>query len=212
MVIQANKPQEEKRRYQQQYDKVRCPECGRQHTVRRSIEGSGELLDSSLNGNSDIIPAFGASDTVCEAPGYQEQAAALALSSATTLDVGTEQPLETQGATWTLCAVLLPIGNNSNPLRYYMIHVLGSMDTISQDTVSFNLTGETIHRLAEYYNAVCIHPAQQQRFLISLHAYRYLASYNEVLDAIESDGNGEFKGTQSDTAKQGILGLFDILD
>lgn len=212
--MQANKPQEERRQYQQQYDKIRCSECGRQQIVRRSIEGSEERFDSSLNGNSSMIPAFRASDTTCEASGYQEQATVdtLALSSATTLDVGNEQPLETQEATWTLCAILLPIGSNSNPLRYYMIHVLGSMDTISQDNVSFILTGETIHRLAEYYNAACINPAQQQRFLTSLHAYRYLASHNEVLDAIESDGNGEFKGSQSDAAKQEILGIFDILD
>lgn len=157
-------------------------------------------------------PPFGAFDTACKASGYQGQATVdpLALSSAATLDVGNEQPFETHEATWTLCAVLLP--NNSNPLRYYMIHVLGLMDTVSQETVSFILTGETIHRLAEYYNAFCINPAQQQRFLMSLHAYRYLAGHDEVLDAIESNGNGEFKGNQSDAAKQGILGLFDILD
>ncbi len=228
--MQINKPQEEKRLYQQKYDKTRCSECGRQRIVARSLEdgASGELFDYSPNGMSNIFaqfscmdPLFRASDTTCEVPGYQEQTTVedtLALSSvdssATSLD-GRNSPsylVETQEAIWTLCALLLPIGNSSNPLRYYMIHVLGVMDTISRETVSFTLTGETIYRLAEYYNTVCINPAQQQQFLGSIHAYRYFAGHDEVLDAIESDGNGEFKGEQSDAVKKDILNFLDMLD
>lgn len=227
ILMQTNKPQEEKRRYQQKYDKTRCSECGRRQTVVRSIEdgASGELFDSSPNDMSDIFAQTSCmdplSDRTCEAPGYQDQATvedALALSSvdspATSLYGRNDLSylVESQEAIWTLCALLLPIGNGSNPLRYYMIHVLGIMDTISQETVSFTLTGETIYRLAEYHDTVCINVAQKQKFLRSIHAYRYFAGHDEVLDAIESDGNGEFKGEQSDAVKKDILNFLDMLD